>query len=141
MPNFDALITNAAPATSTYAGAARTAKDSVGVAFIGAGNYAKGVLLPALAKCKATEPISLVTATGPSARRSAERFGFASCATDSNEALRDVSVDLVFVTQEAVTHDFDAAVTELPYVFEDPLAFDKKVDPREGPHGSRVRGE
>ncbi|MEE3331767.1 MAG: Gfo/Idh/MocA family oxidoreductase [Myxococcota bacterium] len=88
---------------------ARAKKDVVGVAFIGAGNYAKGVLLPALAKCKNAQPVSLVTATGPSARRSAERFGFATCATDSSEALGDDAVDLVFVTTR---HDSHAELAE-----------------------------
>jgi len=88
---------------------ARAKKDAIGVAFIGAGNYAKGVLLPALAKCENVQPVSLVTATGPSARRSAERFGFGSCATDSSEALGDGAVDLVFVTTR---HDSHAELAE-----------------------------
>jgi predicted dehydrogenase len=80
-------------------------KQSVGVAFLGAGNYARGVLLPALARCKEARRVALVTATGPSARRSAERFGFASCATDAGAVLDDPEVDLVFV---ATRHDSHA---------------------------------
>jgi polar amino acid transport system substrate-binding protein len=80
-------------------------KQSVGVAFLGAGNYARGVLLPALARCKEAHRVALVTATGASARRSAERFGFASCGTDSGVVLDDPDVDLVFV---ATRHDSHA---------------------------------
>jgi predicted dehydrogenase/threonine dehydrogenase-like Zn-dependent dehydrogenase len=88
---------------------ARTAKDEVGVAFLGAGNYAKAVLLPALGRCSEARPLSLVTATGPSARRTAERFEFASCGTDPEVALADPAIDLVFI---ATRHDSHAALAE-----------------------------
>jgi predicted dehydrogenase len=80
------------------------ARDQVGVAFVGAGNYAKNVLLPAVQKSGA-RPVALVTATGPSARRSAEKFGFASCGTDPEAVFGDKDVDLVFV---ATRHDSHA---------------------------------
>jgi predicted dehydrogenase len=83
---------------------AREPKDGVGVAFLGAGNYAKGVLLPALARCKQVRPVTLVTATGASARRTAERFGFASCGTDPAAVLEDPAVDLVFVASRHDSH-------------------------------------
>ncbi len=85
--------------------APRAASDAVGVAFLGAGSYAKAVLLPALKSAGAVRPIDLVTATGPSARRSAERFGFERCGTDPGSALADPDVDLVFV---ATRHDSHA---------------------------------
>jgi len=87
--------------------ARRTAKDGVGVAFLGAGNYAKSVLLPILEKAKSVEPVALVTATGASARRTGERFGFAECGTDPGRVLEDPAVDLVFV---ATRHDSHAAL-------------------------------
>jgi predicted dehydrogenase len=49
----------------------------------------------------------VVTATGPSARQTAERHGFASCGTDAGEALRSPEADLVFV---ATRHDSHAAL-------------------------------
>jgi polar amino acid transport system substrate-binding protein len=79
--------------------------DQVGVAFLGAGTYAKGMLLPALARCKEARPVALVTATGASARGTAERFGFATCGTDPTAVLDDPTVDLVFV---ATRHDSHA---------------------------------
>jgi predicted dehydrogenase len=77
--------------------------DNVGVAFIGAGNYAKAVLLPALPK--SAQRRTLIAATGASARASAARFGFESCSTDAEAALADASVDLVVV---ATRHDSHA---------------------------------
>ncbi|NNL66147.1 MAG: Gfo/Idh/MocA family oxidoreductase, partial [Myxococcales bacterium] len=76
----------------------------LGVAFLGAGNYARSVLLPALQRAGGTRRLALVTATGASARRSAERFDFARCGTDPEQALADPEVDLVFVTTRHDTH-------------------------------------
>lgn len=78
---------------------------AIGVAFLGAGNYAKAVLLPALETERDVRKAWLVTATGPSARRSAERFGFASCGTDPELVFADPDVSLVFV---ATRHDSHA---------------------------------
>jgi predicted dehydrogenase len=79
-------------------------REGVGVAFLGAGNYAKAVLLPALQAVKEVRRVSLVTATGASALRSAERFGFAACGTDPEAAFADPAVDLVFVTTRHDSH-------------------------------------
>jgi polar amino acid transport system substrate-binding protein len=76
----------------------------VGVAFLGAGNYAKSVLLPALESARGVRRVTLVTATGPSARRTAEKFGFSSCGTEAGTALADPSVGLVFVTTRHDSH-------------------------------------
>jgi predicted dehydrogenase/threonine dehydrogenase-like Zn-dependent dehydrogenase len=78
--------------------------EEVSVAFIGAGNYARSVLLPNVAASDRVRAACLVTATGPSARRSAERFGFERCGTDPALALGS-DVDLVFI---ATTHDAHA---------------------------------
>lgn len=83
----------------------RPTRETVGVGFLGAGNYAKGVLLPALAGRKDVRPIALATATGPSAQRTAERFSFARCGTDVAAVLDDPEIDLVFVTTR---HDLHA---------------------------------
>ncbi len=82
----------------------RSSRDSVGVGFIGAGNYAKSVLLPALEGAGAHQRVALATATGASARRTAERYGFTHCGTDPAELIADENVDLVFVTTPHDTH-------------------------------------
>ena len=48
--------------------------------------------------------VALVTTTGASARRTAERFGFARCATDSESVFSDPAVDLIFVATRHDTH-------------------------------------
>jgi predicted dehydrogenase/threonine dehydrogenase-like Zn-dependent dehydrogenase len=82
----------------------RGARDSVGVAFLGAGNYAKGILLPAVDRAPGVRKVAISTATGPSARRTAERHGYASCTTDSAAVLADPAVDLVFVATQHASH-------------------------------------
>jgi predicted dehydrogenase/threonine dehydrogenase-like Zn-dependent dehydrogenase len=82
----------------------RSAVDTVGVAFIGAGNYAKGILLPAVAKLSDVRPVEIVTATGPSARRTAEKFGYSSCSTDPSSSFSNDDVDLVFIATQNDLH-------------------------------------
>lgn len=81
----------------------------LGLAVVGAGNYAKGVLLPILKKASGLVYRSVVTSTGPSSQRTAERFGFEACGTDPSVVFADSSVDLVFVTTR---HDSHAALAE-----------------------------
>jgi predicted dehydrogenase/threonine dehydrogenase-like Zn-dependent dehydrogenase len=85
----------------------RVARENVGVAFLGAGNYAKGILLPAVDRAARVRKVAISTATGPSAKRTAERHGYARCTTEPDEVLRDEAVDLLFV---ATQHDSHAAL-------------------------------
>jgi predicted dehydrogenase/threonine dehydrogenase-like Zn-dependent dehydrogenase len=87
----------------------RNAHDEVGVAFLGAGNYAKGTLLPAVNRCKSVRKRAIVTATGPSGRATAEKFGFESCSTDPDTVFSDPDVHLAFV---ATQHDSHAPLAE-----------------------------
>lgn len=104
------LVLSRIESASAFGTTPRTVRTGdLGVAFLGAGNYAKGVLLPILEKTKNIARRRIVTATGPSALRTAERFGFASCGTDPAEVLADPSVDLVFI---ATRHDSHAALAE-----------------------------
>lgn len=79
------------------------------VAFIGAGNYGKAVLLPILQKTAGVSRRIVVTSTGPSAQRTAKRFGFDVCGTDPEAVFADESIDLVFITTR---HDSHAALAE-----------------------------
>ena len=79
---------------------------SVGCSFLGAGNFAKAVLLPTLKKVKGVALRGVSTATGMSAAETAKKFGFAFAATDQNEVLKDSETNLVFVTTR---HDLHAA--------------------------------
>lgn len=77
---------------------------TLGVSFMGAGSYAKGVILPALQGSSGVDLRTVATSTGPSAQRTAERFGFERCSTDTDELLVEEGVDLVFVTTRHDTH-------------------------------------
>ena len=82
-----------------------TPRDTVGVAFLGAGNYAKGILLPAVNATQGVRKVAISTATGPSARRSAEKFGYATLHDRRRRACSAIRrVDLVFVATQHASH-------------------------------------
>jgi predicted dehydrogenase/threonine dehydrogenase-like Zn-dependent dehydrogenase len=85
----------------------KAAAKGKGVGFIGAGNYAKGKLLPPLSKNKNVHLSGIVTSTGVSARHVADKFGFAFAATDSDELLNNEETEVVFI---ATRHDSHAAL-------------------------------
>lgn len=94
-----------ARAVEVCASAARPQGD--GIAFIGFGNYAKSVLLPAVRKAGAPDLRMIVTATGLSAHAGAEKYGFPRAATDPEEAFADPGVSTIFI---ATRHDSHAAL-------------------------------
>ena len=73
------------------------------LAVIGAGTFARTVLLPQLEG--AADIRTIVTATGASARATAARFGSASASTDVETAIADPDVDAVMI---ATRHDSHA---------------------------------
>jgi polar amino acid transport system substrate-binding protein len=81
------------------------ASGELGVSFIGAGNFARGVLLPIVKRAAKVQLRSVAAATGLSARNTAEQFGFASSTTDYQEILRDDESKIVFI---ATRHDSHA---------------------------------
>ncbi len=81
---------------------ARRSSGTVGVGFIGAGNYARAYLLPALQASGSAQPVSVAAAHGASARAAAERFGFARCTADPAAVIQDEAVEAVFI---ATRHD------------------------------------
>ena len=79
----------------------------VRVGFVGAGTFARGVLLPEVARRRDVRLAGVCTATGRSAQLAAERFGFAFATTDAARVLDDPDTDAVFVTTR---HDSHAAL-------------------------------
>lgn len=75
------------------------------VAVVGAGAFARGVLMPALAR--KSEIVAVANATGVSARGAAERFGAQSASTDPYSVIDDSSVEAVVI---ATRHDTHAAL-------------------------------
>jgi polar amino acid transport system substrate-binding protein len=97
------------------------------VAFIGLGNYAKGVLLPAVRKIKGVTLTTVVTSTGISAGHAGEKYGFATIATDPAVALADADTDTIFIATRHNTHArlTVEALRSRKHVFcEKPLALD-----------------
>jgi|WetSurMetagenome_2_1015567.scaffolds.fasta_scaffold04836_5 predicted dehydrogenase/threonine dehydrogenase-like Zn-dependent dehydrogenase len=83
----------------------RPASTETGVGFIGAGNFAQSYLLPPLTTLHV--PLrGVVTSTPVNANAVAHKFGFAYCASDADEILKDPAVNAVFV---ASRHDSHAA--------------------------------
>jgi predicted dehydrogenase len=75
---------------------------------IGAGNFAKSVLLPRLAKNNEVSLTAIATATGRNAKATAEQYGFNLCATDHRELLGRPEIDAVLI---ATRHDAHSAMT------------------------------
>src|SRR5712691_2608315 len=77
---------------------------SVRIGLIGAGGYAKGVLLPQF-KSAGAEFQSIATASGVSARSVGEQFGFRFCASGADEVIHDEEANLIVI---ATRHDSHA---------------------------------
>jgi predicted dehydrogenase len=104
---------------------ARGREGRVRVGVVGAGDFARSVLLPQLAK--GAEIAAIAAAGGVSARGAAERFGAAVATTDVEEILDDESVDAVVIATRHDTHARYAehALRAGKHVFvEKPLALD-----------------
>ncbi len=104
---------------------------SVRVGLIGAGNYARAMLLPNF-KSAGAEFHAIATASGVSARQVGERFGFRSCVSGADEVFADDEINLIVI---ATRHDSHAelarrALERGRHVFvEKPLALnDEELD-------------
>jgi len=73
------------------------------VAFIGAGNYAGRVLIPAF-RAGGARLLAVATANGISAARYGRKYGFASASTDVDAVLGAPEVDLVVIATRHDTH-------------------------------------
>jgi predicted dehydrogenase/threonine dehydrogenase-like Zn-dependent dehydrogenase len=80
------------------------ASEKLGVSFIGAGNFARGVLLPIVKRAAKTQLVGVATATGLSARNTAEQFGFLFSATGHEEILARDDSPVVFIATRHDTH-------------------------------------
>jgi polar amino acid transport system substrate-binding protein len=82
--------------------------DAVNLGVIGAGNFAKAVLLPRLAKAVGVNLVGIATATGRNAKAIGEQYGFGFCTSDYHELLRRADVNTVLI---ATRHDAHARMT------------------------------
>lgn len=80
-----------------------SAANRVSIGLIGAGAYAKGMLLPQF-KAAGAEFQSITTASGVSARIVAEQFGFRFCAPDAGQVIDDDEANLIVIATPHDTH-------------------------------------
>lgn len=104
---------------------------AVRVSFIGAGGYAKGVLLP-LFKAAGADFQSIATASGVSAREVGAKFGFQSCVSSADEVIDGDETNLFVIATRHGSHAELAAraLANGRHVFvEKPLALnDEQLD-------------
>lgn len=86
--------------------AVKPAAGKASVGFVGAGNFAVQVLLPAV-KAAGARLVTVASAKGVSAAHAARKFGFRSAAADYRAVLSDPEIDTVFV---ATRHDSHARI-------------------------------
>jgi predicted dehydrogenase/threonine dehydrogenase-like Zn-dependent dehydrogenase len=96
---------------------------------IGAGNFARAVLLPELARRKDVTLRAIVTQRGLSAEHARSQFGFAHCSTDIGAVLDDPAINAVLIATRHASH---AALTSAALekgksvLVEKPLALDRE---------------
>lgn len=124
---FDYPEANEAPARTLRLAPLPKAVGKGVIAFIGAGNFARSVLIPAFKAQEGAILAAVATATGLSATAAAKKFGFACATTDVAEVMADSKIDTVVI---ATRHNLHAsliaqALERGKHVFcEKPLATD-----------------
>lgn len=88
----------------TLAGVAKPVSGQLGLGFIGAGNFAKSVLMPALGRRDDLRLTGICTATGMSGVETGKRHRFSFATTDVEELLKDPSTQAVFIATQHHTH-------------------------------------
>lgn len=81
---------------------ATNATSNVGVAFIGAGSYAQGQLLPNLPDD--IRRVGVMTNSGATSKRVAERFHFEMCTPNEDDILKNEAVNTLFIATRHDTH-------------------------------------
>jgi len=78
--------------------------DELNVGLIGAGNFAKSVIIPNLKKVGKVNLVGLCTATGVSAHSTGEKHGFNYITTDYQELLKSKDVNTLLITTRHNDH-------------------------------------
>jgi predicted dehydrogenase len=78
-------------------------KNDISIGFIGAGNFAKAVLLPEIKKTGAALKY-ICTASGMSAEQTAKKHGFSIATTDSDTLLKDNDINTIFIATRHNSH-------------------------------------
>ncbi len=80
------------------------AREGVGLGLVGAGNFAKAILLPAFAAQRQARLISVCSASGVSAATVARKYGAARATSRVEDILEDPQVDTVIIATRHDTH-------------------------------------
>ena len=83
---------------------ANLSSNTIRYGLIGAGNFAKSVILPSLQKVGGYEPFAVCTATGISAQATGKKYGFCSITTDAEELFANENINTVIITTRHNTH-------------------------------------
>ncbi|HKW16123.1 MAG TPA: bi-domain-containing oxidoreductase [Terriglobales bacterium] len=78
--------------------------EAVRVGLLGAGNFATGVLLPAIKKVPAIRLAGVCSANGVRARSAARKFGFDFCTTEEDQVFSDDSINVVVIASRHHLH-------------------------------------
>ena len=82
----------------------KTALSQVRVGLLGAGNFARGVLIPAIRRDRETQLAGMCATSGPRARSLATKYGFGFCTTDEDEIYSDCSINTVVIATRHHLH-------------------------------------
>lgn len=100
----------------------------IGVAFVGAGNFATASLIPPLKRNASVDLTGVVTSSGLSAKGVADKFGFSFAASGIDRVLDDPATTCVFVaTRHNLHHSLAARALDAgrAVFVEKPLALDR----------------
>jgi predicted dehydrogenase/threonine dehydrogenase-like Zn-dependent dehydrogenase len=76
----------------------------VALGVLGAGQFAKGILLPLFLKQRGVSVRAVCTGSGLTSRHAAERYGGAFCTSDPQEVLRDPAINAVVIATRHGEH-------------------------------------
>jgi predicted dehydrogenase/threonine dehydrogenase-like Zn-dependent dehydrogenase len=79
-------------------------RGEVKLGVIGAGNFARSVLLPRLAKASNVRLLGIATATGRNSKAMGDKYGFGICTTDYRELLNAEELNTVIIATRHNTH-------------------------------------
>ena len=82
-----------------------SSNSAINLAFIGAGSYAQGSLLPNLPGDSSVVRKGVMSNTGTTSKRVAERYKFEFCTSDENDILKNPDINTLFI---ATRHDSHA---------------------------------
>jgi predicted dehydrogenase/threonine dehydrogenase-like Zn-dependent dehydrogenase len=78
--------------------------DALRIGMLGAGNFARGVLLPALKKMKAAELVGICASNGVRAQSVGKKFGFEFCTTEEEQIFSDASINTIVIASRHHQH-------------------------------------